>query len=505
MNVTCISVLVAVVSFFSCIPAVAAVSDNGTSPTVLDLKMGPFSVAQQLGKPVNELLSSSSPLTMHANGAREHHAVPQLLRALKKKSKSRPGKGRAIAANSVAPPVLGCRDISVGLVYQDNVPETGYFNCYQFVINEKSKIDGQVSLPSGTTGFIGLYAVDPVTGDWQLLDSDGSTAQLLFAQTVNQSVRVVLAFLPDTGNGGTFLFGAFNRPGFDQYEPNDKLTAPSQAMMNKTISANIDVTGVDQDYYFFPMLGKQTNAKAKITFSSTQVASIMVARRDANGVYSVAPEWQVPSNLSGQTFFVNNLTPSNAEFTYGVLVRVASNGSGTPNSQPYTLSMRSNDSYVMVTSEINNENLTRYFPQGSGYLQVYSYITLQANVKRTGLNGVAEAVAGEDVLFSIQEQPYGNSPVTSVSGVSNSTGIVSGTLNMPQPRCFGTIPANSSCEQRYGPFSQPPQIWGGRAQFGTYQVIVPGSSANVTPAGRQFFHVCYERYYGNRAPAQPGC
>lgn len=460
-----------------------------TSLPVLKLEMGPFSPAQDMPSQMLELAKRDQFSAIRHVGAAVQVATRHRSISVLKAQLSKTRHASSLVTG-VAPPVLGCQDIAAGTVYRDIVPPFGFFNCYQFVLNEKSKIDGQLALPANSNGFVGLYAVDPVTGEWLNLDSAVGPASPLVVQTVNQGVRLVLAYQPTSGTTGVpFLFAAFNRPGFDQYEPNDKLTRPSVATMNVQVNGNIDAQGIDQDHYFFPLLGRQANGKIKVTFANTQTASIRVARRDQNNNYSYGPESPISPSQSGQFLTITNLPPSTNEFTYGLLARVAGNSTAAPNAQPYTLQVRSNDSYIADFREFNNENLTRQFPYPSGLLQTHSYLTLTTQIRRQGSLG-EELVDGEEVEFILVED---NTPRQSAKKITSS-GSAYMNFNFSNPQCFGTIPSDSSCSAFYSDFQG---LWTGRAQNGAYLIGIANSTAQVT---RNFLHVCREQYLGRNLP-----
>ena len=388
---------------------------------------------------------------------------------------------------------MAAGDTTVGSTpYNDTTPAVGYYKCYQFVINSQSKIDSLAALPAGINGSLYLYYVDPNTGQLTtLLDSDQSPNSPLLVQSVNQNVRLVFVVQPSNGAGGqTFQLGALNRPGFDSHEPNDKTSTPKNISMNQTVSANIDVAGIDKDYYFFPLVTGQTSSEIKATFTAYQTAGFRLAQKTSSGAYSLGSETAMSS---GGVYRFTGLPVQTPATPYGIMLRVSGNNPVAPAGQTYSARVGVGDGWISGYNEYNTENISRRFPEPSpstSGLQTATYIGLSANV--TGPNG--NPVVGEPVVFEVWSNKDDNATYQTVSAITDSTGKA----YVPQinfSSCTGTTRSAS-----YSSTSSPADHWNGTAQTGKWDVVLPyafPASQNVNVSSQiTFIRVCTETYLG---------
>jgi hypothetical protein len=394
------------------------------------------------------------------------------------------------AAAVIAPTVLGCATITIGYVYNDTTPSAGSYKCYQFIINSQSKIDSLAALPVGINGSLYLYYVDPSTGQLTtLLDNDKSPSSPLLVQSVNQNVRLVFVVQPSNGTGGqTFQLGALNRLGFDSYEPNDKISTPKTISMNQTINANIDVAGIDKDYYFFPLIIGQSSTEVLATFNnSTQTAGIRLAQKQTNGTYTYGTETPISSGTSYTFTGMPTQTPSTP---YGIILRITGTNTTAINGQTYSARVGVGNAYMFNYNQYNTENITRLNSfYGTSGLTTANYITLETKVM--GPDGLP--VKDELVQFDVESNELDPSNTHKTNYVlTDATGKATWTNN------FTPCLLPYTFTETYYSYGVPHQKWQGELQIGRWQITLPRSKA-VT--GQQtniirFVRMCKETYLG---------
>lgn len=382
-------------------------------------------------------------------------------------------RAAATVLETIPAPIAGCQAIDLGLIYTDATPAAGDLKCYQFVVNDKTKIDSNVLMPNGVTAYAYLFAVDPVSGQLSdvALDTDAAVNAPLVLQGIAESARLVLVVQPQNGAAGqAYQFGAWSRPGFDAYEPNDKPGKPVLAKVNQTLKANIDVAGVDQDYYFFPLLRGQTSTNITINFTAQQSAGVRIARKNPDGSYAWAAESTLTAAQSGQALALTNIPVGSAAVgQYGVMVRVSGESAAAPAAQPYTVRINTSDVYVAEIRQFNNENITRWFPFPQAGLQVHSYIDLYVQIKDEG----GQPVEGQSVIFYVVRNAGDNTTLQLHTMLTDQFGQAS--YNAPLAECTG----DRYTATNYGPFNNTDPRWDGEGQVGAYWFQLPG--AQPTP------------------------
>ncbi len=422
-------------------------------------------------------------------------AEPQITNELLAANRSAFGAGATVGAVNMAipAPIAACQQIDLGLVYSDTTPPSGSLKCYQFVVSNNAKIDSQVLLPTGVNAVAMLFIVDPATGKLSsaALDTDNSPNNPLFLQSMSQAARLVLVIQSTSGTGGQALkFAAWARAGFDSYEPNDKVLKPTVAKVNQTLSANIDVAGVDQDYYLFPLNNAQTTADITINFTADQSAGIRIAKKTSAMQYAFAPETALQTSQSAKRLTINGIPASKPGEQYGVFLRVSGVNPSAALAQPYSILVNTNDVYIADFTVNNSENISRWYPQPFGYgLQTANYIDLSVTVK----DSRGQLVEGQMVAFGV------NQNIEDLSGSSIMTGVRTNQFgqaflhNVFNP-CEGKV-----LEQfNYGPISNTAPRWDGEAQIGRYAIKL----SNALPPKSQpdgdkvkpiiFYRICKE-------------
>lgn len=310
------------------------------------------------------------------------------------------------ASATVAPVVTGCAQVNAGYVYNTTTVAAGSAQCYQFVVGSSaSKIDNLIALPSGVTGNAYLFYVEPSTGQLTtLLDSDQSPNSPMLVQAIAQNARLVLAIVPASGTGGqTFQFGVFNRgTGYDSYEANDKASNPTNLALNQTITASIDVPGIDQDYYFYPLSAGQTSVELLANFSTNQSVWVRPAFKTSTGSYSWGTEQPLTTGtVAVNAYTISGLLPAGTQF--GVIVRVSGIKTTAPAKETYTLRVAGTNAGVAVSPYTIQENITYLYP--SYTWQAYGAIGATAYVD----DGANTVLAGEMVEFRIYPDTDSNS------------------------------------------------------------------------------------------------
>lgn len=400
------------------------------------------------------------------------------------------------SSSTVAAPVAGCQEISVGYVYNDTTPASGSFKCYQFVIADKTKIDSQIALPADVTAVAGLYFVDPASGQLTTeLDSE-QTPNPLLMQTVGQNMRIVLALQPTNGTGGqVFQFGTWSRQGFDAYEPNDKPSRAVTIPLSKNIKANIDAPSVDEDYYFYPFKPGQTSEGITIRFTSNQAVGVRVAQQTGPGAFSWGAETLIPADYSGKSFTFSGVPANTVGSTtpYGVMIRVRGNNASAPSAEPYSLRVGPSTGYIANINQWNNENISRWYPTSITGIQVANYLGMSINV----MDSFGDPVEGEVVRFVYNSNTQDPSIQKDVLVTTDLFGNASYVANFPA--CTGTV----FSETGYGAFAHPTQHWNGTMQPGAWvaqllyaKPVAPNEGGTTFKPPLNFFHICSETTAG---------
>ncbi|WP_061301564.1 hypothetical protein [Janthinobacterium agaricidamnosum] len=401
-----------------------------------------------------------------------------------------PGAMRMLAAGDAIPaPIAGCPEIQPGFVYTDSTPAAGGLKCYQFVVNDKTKIDSKALLPDGINAVGYLFEVDPATGQIRdvELDFDASPNNPLLMQSISQSARLVLVVQAANGPGGqAYQFGAWSSQGFDAFEVNDKISKPALAPINQTVNANIDVPGTDQDYYFFPLKRNQSSADITINFTAQQSAGIRLGRKNTDGSYAWADERPLAAVESGRTLTLNGIPRADANGVYGVIVRVSGVNPAAPAVQPYTVHVKTPDFFIADYDSYNSENLTHWYPKFDGYgVEAAHYLDLSVKVSDTEGN----PVEGQAVLFVLDRNKYDGETRQQYVATTDRSGRARYRAEMSA--CTGeTFKAYN-----YGPFGDGTR-WNGEAQLGQYQILLFGPSSQPVEKLKvgpiRFYRICKE-------------
>ncbi|WP_188705813.1 Ig-like domain-containing protein [Silvimonas iriomotensis] len=290
----------------------------------------------------------------------------------------------------------------------------------------------------------------------------------------------------ETTGGQTFQFRAFSRANWNSYEPNDKPSTATQLNMNTSISANIDTPAADQDYYFFPLKVGQTAAEIKLNFTANVGVTFWLVQKLANGYL-----WSTPQNIAttdtGKTFTFTGLPGNTAGTTtpYGIMVRVwgANAAAGI---EWYSLRAGVGDGYIASMNQINNENISRWYPV-RGQLQAANYLTLSATIK----DSQNRAIPGETVTFIVR-QPGITQTQTAQTDVF---GMATTTFN------FGSC-LSPLAPVTYAAPGLPTDHWQGTAEQGEWMIsaasaqpVAPNVGANTSDT-IEWWRICQETYLG---------
>jgi hypothetical protein len=477
-----------------------ACGGEGESPTTntTPAMSGFFSGERQEITVKTDVQASAAPLNkMQLDTAKSVaiSAEPQITNELLVANHSAFGAGATVGAvNTAIPaPIAACQQIDLGLVYSDSTPPSGSLKCYQFVVSNNAKIDSQVLLPAGVNAVGMLFIVDPATGKLSsaALDTDNSPNNPLFLQSMSQAARLVLVIQATSGTGGQALkFAAWARAGFDSYEPNDKVLKPTVAKVNQALSANIDVAGVDQDYFFFPLKNAQTAADITINFTADQSAGIRIAKKTSDMQYAFAPETALQTSQSGKRLTINGIPVSKSGEQYGVFLRVSGVNPSAAPAQPYSILVNTNDVYIADFNANNSENITRWYPQFAGYgLQAANYIDLSVTVKDSS----GQLVEGQMVAFGVSQNKERGADSLLMTGVRTNQFGQAFVHNV-----FNTCEGKTVEQFNYGPFSNTAPRWNGEAQVGLYAIqLTNASPPKSEPNGDKikpiiFYRICKE-------------
>ncbi|HEX5784128.1 MAG TPA: hypothetical protein VFY35_05315 [Burkholderiaceae bacterium] len=396
------------------------------------------------------------------------------------------------SAADIAAPLAQCASIDLNTVYTSTTAAAGGNSCYQFVINAKSKIDVQVALPSGITGSAYLYYVEPSTGQLTtVLDTAQSPTPLLLNQVVGQYARVVLAVVPSTGTGGqAFQLAAFNRPNFDTYEANDKVSRPTAIEANKAVTGNIDVPGIDQDHYFIPFGVGETQANLKFTFTANQSVGIRLAQQTGPNSYAFSStETPISAASSGQNLLLTLPVPANTAGSttpYGLIVRVGGTSATAPAAEGYSIRVSARSAWASAFGLSNTENISRWFPR-SGYLQAANYVGITAKVTSHSGNTIPD----QPVVVRVFPDKGDRTAYQEYNLVTDVFGQIY--LKAYLPSCssnhlyYGT---------NYGAYGSSIR-WNGSAQYADVHLILPDTTPNPADSTspiylREFTRICSE-------------
>jgi len=344
----------------------------------------------------------------------------------------------------IAAALSNCASINVGTTYNSTLAASGGYGCYQFTVGATaSKIDVKAAIPTGISANAYLYYVSPVTNQLTtVLDTDTTPNNPLLTQAVAQNARLVLAVAPTSGTGGqTFQLGAFNRPGYDSYEPNGKITRAAIVSMNGTVNANVDVPASDTDYYFYQLLPGQTSVEVMVKFSANQSADVRLAQVNTTGGYAYGAESAITS--SGATYLFSGLPANGVGSTtpYGLIIRVGGISTAAPTQDPYSLRVGITTAVLNSFSVQNAETFSNLYPlknlgtvtipdnnnivlSYAGAVSAHSYVNMFMKL----VDGNGAPVAGEPVTISVFSNIATNPPPppTVFSTVTDATGNATG-------------------------------------------------------------------------------
>ncbi|KGS08300.1 MULTISPECIES: hypothetical protein [Burkholderia] len=384
------------------------------------------------------------------------------------------GAPAAATAATVAPPVAGCTDVTIGAAYNAPTAPAGQSDCFQFVAPSATKIVAYVvNLPANEQHDAHLVQVNE-DGSWTVLDSQADLSPNKVVEAIpNGPVRLLLLVSAQQGAGNaTFQFQVYGTTGYDSYEPNDSILHPTRLTGNQQINANLD-TVADFDYYAVQVPSTQTTNYVTFKGAGTQTAELETAPNTWATLASGTP--------------YNITSPAGATLMF----RVYDKGATAPAAQAYTLRVSDGAGTAGFYRFLDNENITHLVRGTENVARVVS-----AGVIAWDSTGNVRLPPGERVWVRAYDGASQNGPytlLTETSGYTDANGNLLIDLNVGQCQGLGSMTGD------FHTMSVPSDRW--RITYNPYAVAVASLDNGQTPKSSSqmhFTHICTELYLGRK-------
>lgn len=376
------------------------------------------------------------------------------------------------SAATVAPPVSGCYDITLGSAYNAPTAPAGQTDCFEFVAPDATKIVGYVvNLPATEQHDVHLVQVND-DGSLVYLDNQtGDSPNKIVESIPGGPVRVLLLVDSQEGAGGaTFQFQVTGTTGYDEYEPNDSILHPTVLSGDQQIDANLDTVS-DFDYYAIQVPANQSSNSITFTGAGTQTAEL-----------ETAPDsWATLA--SGTTYDVT----SSAGAT--LMLRVYDTGSTAPASQAYSLRISDGAGLAGFYRFLDTENISHLVPNLENVAR-----TITAGVAAWDHTGNVRLPPGEHVTVQAYDRDASGTLtlLTSTSGYTDASGNLLATLNI------GTCQGSGTVTQDFQTTSSPADHWRITYNPNSFAVaFLDGQALDPGSSYAYFAHICTESYLGN--------
>lgn len=377
------------------------------------------------------------------------------------------------SATTVAPPVSGCADVTIGSAYSASTAASGSTDCFEFIAPDQTKIVADVvNLPASEEHDVHLVRVNP-DSSLAYLDTEADTSpDKIVEATPGGSTRLLLLVDSQQGSGGaTFQFEVFGSTGYDKYEPNDSPLEPTKLSGDQQINANLDTVS-DYDYYTVKVPATQTSNLITFTGSGTQTAELETA---PNTWATLASRSEYPVTTSaGAT----------------LMLRVYNTGTSAPAAQTYSLRVSDHAGIAGIYQFLDKENITHLVPNEENVAR-----TIMVGVKAYDHTGNVRLPPGEHVIIQAYDRDSAGNPtlLTTTSGYTTVSGDLVTPLNIGDCEGPGTL------TRQFHTISVPTDYWQITYNPNSYAVAyLDGNSQAQHPRSSYayFIHICKETYLG---------